>query len=97
MKRREYLQAAAVLLGTSTAATTAAHAADDDEELYDVTIESFDDVTMLRPPESQEGEGRTYLRLYEADSETVAYATTVDDGDDLALAVRDADGTELAA
>jgi hypothetical protein len=95
MKRREYLQAAALLLGTGAAGTATART--DDESLYDSATEPFDDVTRFRPPESRVGETRTYLRLYDADSETVAYAVNVEEKDELALAVRDASGTELAA
>ncbi|WP_152039537.1 hypothetical protein [Salinigranum salinum] len=95
MERREYLRAAALLLGTGVAGTATART--DDESLYDSATEPFDDVTRSRPPESQEDEGRAYLRLYDADSETVAYAVSVEETDELALAVRDASGTELAA
>jgi hypothetical protein len=99
MRRREYLQAAAVVLGVGTAASGSALATHDDpsEDVYDVTHRKFDDVTEFRAPTRQEHNDRRYVRIYDADSETVAYATTVDHGTGVALRMRDASDTPLSA
>jgi hypothetical protein len=89
MRRREYLQAAAVLLGATTVASGSAVGSHDDDR-YDVALGTFDDVTSFRPPRSQDRDGRTYLRLYDASAETLVYATAVGGGTDVAMAVRDA-------
>jgi hypothetical protein len=91
MRRREYLRAAAVLLGVS-AATTGSGAADDD--LYDEVVAAFDDVTELRAPDVV-GD-RTYLRLYDAEREVLAYVTALDRGSTVSVATRDASDVDLA-
>jgi 3-dehydroquinate synthase class II len=94
MKRREYLRTAAVLLGTGVAAAGRG-AADSDDDWYDVAIETFEDVTMFREPKSKEHHHRRYVRLYDAEAETLAYATTVGT-DEVVLALRDASDVDLA-
>lgn len=97
MHRRQYLQAAAVLLGTSTAAAGLS-TADHDDEVYDTVVEEFDDVTAFRSPLFGEG-GDPVYRLYDAETETLAYATTVGRAgeESVTMVLRDASGTELAS
>jgi hypothetical protein len=96
MRRREYLKTAAVVLGVGTAASGSV-LADDIDDRYDIALRKFDDVTEFRAPTRQEHNDRRYVRIYDADSETVAYATTVDHGTGVALRMRDASDTPLSA
>jgi hypothetical protein len=70
--------------------------ANDNDGLYDVTVTTFDDVTEFRSPESIEREQGNYLRLYDAEANTLVYTTTEDTDDgSVVMALRDA--TDYAA
>lgn len=99
MNRRQYLRAAAVLLGTGAAATGPSRA-DDDDEVYETVVAKFDDVTAFRSPLSgSEGDGEPIYRLYDAETETLAYATAAGTGGErsVSLVTRDASEVEFAA
>jgi hypothetical protein len=70
----------------------------DDSELYDITVTTFDDVTRFRNPTSDD-QDEDYFRLYDAETETLAYATTSGTGshEAVVLATRDATTVDFSA
>jgi hypothetical protein len=63
----------------------------DNDGLYDITVTTFDDVTEFRSPESIEREQGNYLRLYDAEANTLIYTTTdKDDDESVVMGLRDA-------
>lgn len=96
MNRREYLQAAAVVLGANAVTAGSALADQEADDRYQVVTERFDDVTAFRGPDTDTG-GRDYARLYDAEAETLVYATLAGSGATrrVLLATRDTSETAL--
>lgn len=94
MKRRKYIQAAAVLLGVSATLPGKAIMSDDDlTNGYSVDIESFADVTEFRNPLGENTSEEIY-RLYDDEADTLIYAMTAGDGSDESISLVLRDGTE---
>jgi hypothetical protein len=94
MKRRKYIQAAAVLLGVSATLPGRAIMSDHDEvNGYNVDTESFGDVTEFRNPMGENTSEEIY-RLYDDEADTMIYAMTVGDGGDESISLVLRDGTE---
>jgi hypothetical protein len=68
------------------------HDDDSDDDVYDVSIETFDEVTEFKRPESVVGTGGEYLRLYDEETNTLLYWSIESTGNDrtVAMSVRDA-------
>jgi hypothetical protein len=99
MKRRKYIQAAAVLLGVSATLPGRAIMSDHDEvNGYNVDTESFGDVTEFRNPMGENTSEEIY-RLYDDEADTLIYAMTVGDGGDesVSLVLRDGSKAEFEA
>jgi hypothetical protein len=62
---------------------------DDDKELYDITVTTFDDVTQIRHPTSDD-QDEDYFRLHDAEANTLVYTTRDGTDDSLTIALRDA-------
>jgi hypothetical protein len=95
MKRRKYIQAAAVLLGVSATLPGRAIMSDHDEHANDYSIDTewFADVTEFQSPMGENTSEEIY-RMYDDDADTLIYAMTVGEGDDESISLVLRDGTE---
>jgi len=95
MKRRKYIQAAAVLLGVSATLPGRAIMSDHDETNgYSIDVESFADVTEFRNPMGEHTSEEIY-RLYDDEADTLIYAMTVGDRGEESISLVLRDGSEV--
>jgi hypothetical protein len=63
----------------------------DDKDLYDISVEKFDEVTQIRHPTSDD-QDEDFFRLYDEEANTLIYTTLRKNGadDSVTMALRDA-------
>jgi len=72
---------------------------DDSHDVYEFTAKQFDDVAAFKGVQASNGTRDLHYRMYDAGTGTVAYATRARGSADreVAIAIRDATGTDIAS
>jgi len=93
------MKAAAALLGVSTVTTGQVLADHNEDDVYETVAGQFDDVTAFEGSRADDMRRDLHYRIYDADTETVAYATRAEgtSGKEVATVIRDASGTDIAS